>query len=272
VSNETQLRDGVEKHVWPAGNGHGIVDKKSSDTLFGPLGLGLGSTPWTTLLSFLARTGIQEQTGSNAGETNIESCAKGWGQGAYSSRVFNADKGVDQEQLNKFIEHLNRIAAELKSPNGRFTYKVLGSFIATQLAEPYSTITGIRKVTSRRDRFTGVFRGHVQWQGFVTLCGQVDKDGVVHVTPELLHTFFSSAHPFFDSIIDRRRQMREGSLTPGDRSGVLENAPDHIDLVATDHRYKKNKSGLIIILKIARYMLFPPRAKTGPLLQNTGTA
>lgn len=267
----TLFKEGLERHVWPAGDGQGIVTKKSSDKIFGPNGLGLGNTFWTTILSYLARTGIQEQTGSNKGETNIENCVKGWGQGAYSSRIFDVDKGVDQQQLDEFIEHLTKIAAEYRTPDGRFTDKVLGSFIATQIAEPYSTINGIREAKTRGERFTAVFRGHVQWLGFVTLCGQVDKNGVVHVTPELLKLFFNSGQPFFERLSDRRRQLKEGGLTVGDPSGLLADAPEHIDLKATDVRYKKNKSGLWLILKIARYMLFPPRAKTGPLVRKTTT-
>lgn len=265
TDKSTPLSEGLEKHVWPAGNGKGTVTKQSSDHIFGPQGLGLGNTFWTTLLSFLARTGIQEQTGSDKGETDIQSCVKGWGQGAYSSRVFDEKKGVDQHQLELFIDHLHEIARELNTPNTRITDKVLGSFIATQQAEPYSTFTGIREATSARDRLSGIFRGHVQWQGFVTLCGQIDKDGVKHVTPELIKTFFNCSHPFFETVIDRRKQLREGTLKPGDPSGLLRDAPAHIDLTATDLHYQKNKSGLFIIIKIASYMIFPKRAKTGPL-------
>lgn len=267
VDNKTSFRAGVERHVWPAGNGEGIVTKTSSDAVFGPKGLGLGNTFWTTILSYLARNGIQEQTGSNPDETNIENCVKGWGQGAYSSRVFDVERGVDQEQLNGFIEHLEAIAADLGVANNRFTDKVLGVFIATQLAEPYLTVTGQREVKTTRERLVGIFRGHVQWQGFVTLCGQVDSNGVNHVTPELINLFFNSEEPFFDKIIDRRRLLKEGTLVPGEKSGLLADSQPHIDREATDRRYKKNKSGLWLILKIMRYMLFLRRSSVGPLIR-----
>ena len=57
-----RLRAGLERHVWPSGNGKGIVTKTSSDAIFGPEGLGLANSIWMTILSNLARTGIQEQT------------------------------------------------------------------------------------------------------------------------------------------------------------------------------------------------------------------
>lgn len=261
-----QLGAGLERHVWPSGNGHGVVIKTSSDAIFGPNGLGLASTPWMTLLSFLARTGIQEQTGSSSGETDIAACVKGWGQGSCSSRVFNVKLAVDEAQLDHLIAHLEAIAREMGVPNQRITGKVLGSFIATQDLEPYSTIEGIRSVTTLRQRFAARFRGHVQWQGFDTLCGQLDQDGVKHATPELIRDFFDSEIPFFTRITDRRRALKEGSLQPGDKSGVLADVPAHIDLVATDREYKRNKSGLMVVLKIARYMIFPKRSTLGPLL------
>jgi len=267
IDRSRDLKNGVEKHVWPAGNGRGIVTKNSSDSIFGADGLGLANTVWMRILSFLARTGIQDQTGSKKGETDIENCVQGWGQGAYSSRVFDVERGVNKEQLATFIDHLNNIAEEMNVPNGRITEKVLGAFIATQEPEPYSTIDGIREVESMRGKLQGIFRGHVQWQGFIALCGHVDKDGVVHVTPELLTTFFNSPHPFFELIVNHRRDLRAGSVKPGESSEILRNAPTHIDRAATDLRYKTNKSGLMIILRIAKFMLLPYRAKVGPLLR-----
>ena len=261
------LNAGLERHVWPSGNGHGIVTKTSSDAIFGPEGLGLTGTMWMTTLSFLARTGIQEQTGSKPGETDIAACVKGWGQGSCSSRVFNVELAVDEDQLARFIAHLEGIAKELGVPNQRITDRVLGSFVATQALEPYSTFEGVRAAKSAREKFAARFRGHVQWQGFDTLCGQIDQDGVKHVTPELIRDFFNSEEPFLQRIVDRRRDLRDGTLRPGDKSGVLADAPAHIDLVATDREYKKNKSGLLVILKIARYMIFPKRSKLGPLLE-----
>ena len=262
-----ELSPGLERHVWPSGNGNGIVDKTSSDHIFGPEGLGLASSVWMTLLSFLARTGIQEQTGSKPDETDIPACVKGWGQGACSSRVLNVELGVDQAQLQRFLSHLEGIALELGVPDQRITDRVLRVFISTQDLEPYSTWQGIRSVKTARDRFSARFRGHVQWQGFETLCGQIDRKGVKHVTPELIHDFFNSEEPFFQRLVARRRSLRDGSLQAGDQSGILADAPVHIDLEATDLEYKRNKSGLRVILKIARYMLLPQRSKLGPLLE-----
>ncbi len=264
--NPPDLSAGLERHVWPSGTGHGVVTKTSSDFIFGPEGLGLAGTIWMTTLSFLARTGIQEQTGSKPGKTDIAGCVKGWGQGSCSSRVFNVELAVDEEQLARFLVHLEGIAKELGVPNQRITDRVLGSFIATQDLEPYSTFEGIRSAKSAREKFAARFRGHVQWLGFDTLCGQIDNDGIKHVTPELIRDFFNSEEPFLQRIVERRRALREGTLQTGDKSGVLANAPAHIDLEATDREYKKNKSGLLVILKIASYMIFPKRSKLGPLL------
>jgi hypothetical protein len=218
-----------------------------------------------TILSNLARTGIQEQTGSKPGETDIEACVKGWGQGACSSRVLNVEQGVDEEQLERFISHLQEISKELNVPEQRITDKVLGVFISTQDAQPYSTWQGTRTVKTRRDRFAARFRGHIQWQGFDTLCGQIDHNGVKHVTPALIRTFFNSEEPFFQRIVERRHSLRNGTLTAGDKSGVLADAPPHVSLEATDNEYKRNKSGLWLILKIVRYMLFPHVSKRGSL-------
>ena len=132
LEEKARLRAGIERHLWPAGDGQGIITKTSSDVLFGPKGLGLGNTVWTTIVSYLARTGIQEQTGSKPGETNIENCVKGWGQGAYSSRVFDSDIDVDQNQLERLITHLKSIASELGVPNQRISNKVIGVFVSTQ--------------------------------------------------------------------------------------------------------------------------------------------
>jgi hypothetical protein len=261
------MKAGLERHVWPSGDGKGIVTKASSDTIFGPEGLGLAGGMWATLLSFLARTGIQEQTGSKPNETDIEACVKGWGQGAFSSRVFDADRGVDQGQLERFIAHLQAIAKEFGVADQRITDKVLAIFISTQDPEPYSTWNGPRTVSRSIDKLTARFRGHIQWQGFDTLCGQIGRDGVRHATPELLREFFNSEEPFFQQIVERRRCLREGTLAAGDKSGLLATAPAHIDLVATDREYRRNKSGLWLILKIGMYMLFPKRSRQGPLLK-----
>ena len=260
------LHAGLERHIWPASDRKGIVTKTSSDAIFGPDGLGLSAGIWSRLLSFLARTGIQEQTGSKPDETDVSACVKGWGQGAFSSRVFDAEKGVDQARLDHFVTHLQAMAQEFGTPNHRITAKVLAAFISSQDPEPYSTWNGIRTVKTMRDRLAAIFRGHVQWQGFDTLCGQIDLDGVKHVTPELIRTFFNSEEPFFEQIINRRDSLRNGTLAPGDKTGVLADVPAHIDLVATDAEYLRNKSGLWLILKIATYMLLNRRSKHGPLL------
>lgn len=265
--NKPQFKEGLERHVWPSSDGEGVVTKKSSDNIFGPEGLGLAGGVWATLLSFLARTGITQQTGSKQGETDVAACVKGWGQGACSSRVLNVTLGVDEIQLERFIKHLQGIAIELGVANQRITDKVLAVFISTQDLEPYSTSDGMRTATTMSEKFAARFRGHIQWQGFDTLCGQIDDDGVKHCPPELIRDFFNSEQPFFRRIVERRRQLREGNLIPGDDSGVLADCPDYIDREATDHEYNKNKSGLWLILKIARYMIVPKRSALGPLLE-----
>ena len=105
----------------------------------------------------------------------------------------------------------------------------------------------------------------IQWQAFITLCGQIDANGVKHVSPELVRAFFNSEEPFFQRLADRRQRLRDGTLSPGDPSGILADAPQHIVLEATDLEYKKNKSGLWIILKIGFYMLFGRQSRLGPL-------
>ena len=265
--SQPQLKAGLERHVWPSSDGEGIVTKTSSDAIFGPQGLGLAGGIWATLLSFLARTGITDQTGSKSGETDVQACVKGWGQGACSSRVLNVTLGVDEVQLERFLDHLNGIAKELGVSNQRITDKVLAVFVATQDLEPYSAWDGMRTIKTTGEKFTARFRAHIQWQGFDTLCGQIDADGVKHCSPELIRDFFNSEQPFFQRIVERRRQLREGELTPGDNSGVLADCPAYVDREATDHEYNKNKSGFWLILKIARYMIFPRRSAIGPLLE-----
>jgi hypothetical protein len=130
------LGAGVERHVWPAGNEDKIVTKISSDASFGPKGLGFGNTFWTTIVSWLARNGIQEQTVSNPDETSIENCVKGWGKGPYSSRVFNVESEVDEEQLDRLMSHLKGIIAELEVPDQRITNDVLAAFVSTQDPPP----------------------------------------------------------------------------------------------------------------------------------------
>jgi hypothetical protein len=215
------FRAGLERHIVPAGNADRIVTKPTSDMFFGPFGLGFKDGFCAKLISWLARNGIQEQTGSRPDETDIEGCVKGWGQGPFSSRVFDSQNGIDEDQLERLIQHLHGIASKLNVKNGRFTDRVLAAFVGSQDAEVYSTWTGPRKVRSPRERLGARFRGHIQWQALCALCGQVDHDGVKHVTPELLHTFFKSERPFFQLVVDRRRRLRAGELQIGDRSGLL---------------------------------------------------
>lgn len=249
------FRAGLERHIVPAGNTNQIVTKLTSDVFFGPSGLGFKGGFFARLISWLARNGIQEQTGSRPDETNIEGCVKGWGQGPFSSRVFDPQKGVDKDQLEHLLQHLHGIALKLNVKNERFTDRVLAAFVGSQDAETYSTWTGPRQVRSLRERLGARFRGHIQWQSLCALCGQVDYDGVKHVTPELLRTFFNSEQPFFQRIVDRRRQLRARELPVGDRSGLLQETPAHIDLKATDQEYQRDKSGLGLVLKILLFML-----------------
>lgn len=232
---------------------------------FGPSGLGFTDGFFAKLISLLARNGIQEQTGSRPDETNIENCVKGWGQGPFSSRVFDSQKGIDEDQLERLIQHLHGIASKLNVKNGRFTDRVLAAFVGSQAAEVYSTWTGPRRVCSLHERLGARFRGHIQWQSLCALCGQVDHDGVKQVTPELLHTFFKSEQPFFQLVIDRRRRLRTGELQVGDRSGLLQQVPAHIDVKETDREYHRDKSGLGLIVKIVLFMLRRTGSGLAPL-------
>lgn len=259
------FRVGLERHLVPAGNADHIVTKPASDMFFGPSGLGFKDGFFAKLISWLARNGIQEQTGSRPDETNIENCVKGWGQGPFSSRVFDPQKGIDEDQLERLIQHLHGIASKLNVKNGRFTDQVLAAFVGSQNAEIYSTWAGPRKVRSLRERLGARFRGHIQWQSLCTLCGQVDHDGVKHVTPELLHTFFKSEHPFFQLVVDRRRRLRAGELQVGDPSGLLQQVPAHIDPKETDREYQRDKSGLGLILKIVLFMFWQTGRGLTPL-------
>jgi hypothetical protein len=241
------------------------VTKLTSDLFFGASGLGFKDGLLVKLISWLARNGIQEQTGSRPDETDIEGCVKGWGQGPFSSRVFDSRKGIDEDQLERLIQHLHGIASKLNVKNGRFTDRVLAAFVGSQEAEVYSTRTGPRRVQSFRERLGARFRGHIQWQALCTLCGHVDHEGVKHVTPELLNTFFKSEQPFFDRVVDRRRRLRTGELQLGDRSGLLQEVPEHIDLKETDREYQRDKSGLGLLFKIALFMLCRTGSGLAPL-------
>ena len=256
---------GMERHLRPIGNADSIVTKATSDAVFGPDGLGLGRTFWSTLISWLARTGIQKQTGSNKNETDVVNCMNGWGQGPFSSRVFSVDDGIDAPQLERLITHLETIAGELGTADGRITEKVLATFVETQKAKPYSTAAGIQEPKGLRVFLGARFRGHIQWQGFIVLCGQVDRQGVKHITPDLLREFFGGEEPFFQLIEDRRHGLADGSISIGSATGLLANAPAHIDLVKTDREYLKNKSGLWLVIKIVGYMLRHRQASVGSL-------
>lgn len=249
------FRAGLERHIVPAGNSDRIVTKTTSDLFFGPSGLGFKAGFFARLISWLARNGIQEQTGSRLDQTDIEGCVKGWGQGPFSSRVFDPQEGVDENQLERLILHLDGIAAKMKVKNGRFTDRVLAGFVGSQDAESYSTRNGPRSVRSLRERLGARFRGHIQWQSLCALCGQVDHEGVKHVTPDLLRTFFKSEQPFFHRVVDRRQRLRAGELEVGDRSGLLQNVPAHIDCEETDREYLRDKSGIGLIVKIMLFML-----------------
>lgn len=258
------FRLGLERHLVPAGNDDRIVTRSTSDHIFGPHGLGLGATPVSKFLSYLARVGIQEQTGSQSGETSIENCVAGWGQGPYSSRVFSVETGIDADRLELLIARFEAIAEELGVPDNRITAKVLGVFTETQRARPYSTVDGMREAKGFLARAGARFRGHVQWQGFVDLCGQIDSNGVKHVSPELLRAFFGGEAPFFERVMDHRDQLIDGTIAAGESSKLLADAPAYVDRVATDQEYMKRKSGSRIIVKMVAYMIRRHRSSLGP--------
>jgi len=259
------LAEGLERHVTPAGDGHGIVTKKSSDEIFGPDGLGFGATIWTSLISWLARNGISKQTGSNPNETNIKNCVLGWGQGAFSSHVFDKDKGIDQAQLGRLVSHLQGIASEFGDKKRAITSPVLAAYVGSQKACPFLTVDGIVQVRGIGERLGSRFRSHIQWQALWTLCGQVTVDGRKQVTPELLTHFFTSEKPLFADIVERRRLLHSGTLKPGERKGPLGDTPAEVDLERTDREYMKRKSGLWMVTKIAFYMI-TRKASKGPSL------
>lgn len=263
--DQVDLKPGIERHIWPFGNEKAIVTKTTSDRLFGAEGLGFKNNMWMKLLSFLARTGIQEQTGSKKNETDIANCVKGWGQGAHSSRVFHATKGVDPARMEMLIQRLQHISSELGIKDNRLTHDVLAAFVTTQKAEPYLTWNGLREANGFIKRNKARFRGHIQWQSFVALCGHIDNNGVKHITPELIRTFFNSPKPFFNLIVERRTQLLQGTITPGSKTGLMADAQDYIDIKATDLEYMRNKSGLGLVLKILWYMIMNKKSKLGPL-------
>jgi len=262
---ETELKPGVERHIWPFGNEKAVVTKSTSDRLFGAEGLGFKNNLWMKLVSYLARTGIQEQTASKKNETDIANSVKGWGQGANSSRVFNVTKGVDPARMELLIQRLLDISKEFEIENNRLTHDVLAAFVTTQKAEPYLTWNGLREAKGFIKRNQARFRGHIQWQSFVALCGHVDQSGIKHITPELLRTFFTSPRPFFNLIVERRAQLLQGVITPGSKTGLMADAPEYVNIKATDLEYMRNKGGLGLVLKILWYMVMNRKSKLGPL-------
>src|SRR5216683_3167454 len=101
MKNEAQLTEhrcpfqmGMESHVGPFGNENGVVIKSTSDAMFGPRGLGFWKTCSMRFVSSLASSAISEQTGSKPHETVVKNCVLGWGQGAFSSHVFQTDGTV----------------------------------------------------------------------------------------------------------------------------------------------------------------------------------
>ncbi len=263
--DQVDLKPGIERHLWPFGNEKAIVTKSTSDKLFGVEGLGFKNNMWMKLISFLARTGIQKQTGSKKNETDIANCVKGWGQGANSGRVFHVTKGVDPARMEMFIQRLQDISAEFGIKDNRLTHDVLAAFVTTQKAQPYLTWNGLQEAKGGIKRNQARFRGHIQWQSFVALCGHIDNNGLKHITPELIRTFFNSPKPFFGLIVERRTDLLKGAIKPGSRTGLMANVPDYIDVKATDLEYMRDKSGLGLVLKILWYMIMNKKSKLGPL-------
>jgi hypothetical protein len=245
---------GMESHVGPFGDPNGVVVKATSDAMFGPDGLGFAGTPWMILVSWLARTGISEQTGSKPNETIVKSCVLGWGQGAYSSHVFREDGSADLDQLDRLILHLRYLAKEVEGDPTRLTSATVAAFVGAQPAQPYRTVKGPREAGTARERWASRFRGHIQWQSLVALCGHVTTDGTKVVTPKMLKRFFGGEGSFFMDLIDRRRKLLAGELRPGEPTGLLEDVDAGIDRERTDRAYMKTKSALWVVLKILYYM------------------
>jgi hypothetical protein len=233
--------------------------------MFGPDGLGFGRTPWMTLVSWLARSGISEQTGSQPNETIVGNCVLGWGQGAFSSHVFQAGGTIDQSRVDHLIEHLHDIAEQIEGDPDRFTHAVAGAFIGAQRPQPYLTVTGVREVRGIRERLGSRFRGHIQWQSLVTLCGQVTTDGTKVITPGLLRLFFAGEGSFFLQLIERRRALASGTLAPGAPVGLLAQVDAGIDRHKTDEAYMRTKSALWVVVRILFYMLTRKGSDLRPL-------
>jgi hypothetical protein len=256
---------GMENHVGPYGDPRGVVVKATSDATFGPAGLGFAAGPWMKLVSWLARSGISEQTGSQPDETIVASCVEGWGQGAFSSHVFRADGTVDGERLEQLIGHLGALATELEGDATRITSATVAAFVNAQRPQPFRTYTGPREVRTLRERWSARFRGHIQWQSLVALCGQVTPDATKVLTPRLLRAFFAGEQSFFVRLVERRRGLRAGELVPGQPVGLLADVGPGIDAVKTDQAYLAEKSSLWVVLKILFYMLTGKGAGLSPL-------
>jgi hypothetical protein len=258
---------GMDSHVGPYAGPDGVIVQQTSDAMFGPEGLGFAGTFWMTLVSWLARNGISEQTGSRPNETIAKNCVAGWGQGAFSSRVFLADGtgGWDDAQLVRLIEHLGGIAQKLEGDATRVNSATVAAFVGSQEPRPYQTYTGIREVHGFVAENESRFRGHIQWQAFVALCGYVNTKGERVVTPSLLNRFFAGETSFFLQLVEHRRELREGEIQPGALGGFLGEVEPYIDREATDRAYMAKKSGLWLVLKIAYYMVTRKGSGLAPL-------
>lgn len=256
---------GMESHTGPYGDERGVIVRRTSDAMFGPEGLGFGRTPWMTLVSWLARQGISEQTGSRPNETIVSNCVLGWGQGAYSSHVFQAGGAIDQVRVEQVIRHLQEIAGKIEGDSRHITSAVAAAYIGAQRPQPYLTVTGVREVTGLRERLSSRFRGHIQWQSLVALCGHVTTDGTKVLTPGLLRMFFASEGSFFVQLVDRRRSLASGALTPGAAVGLLAQVDAGVDRAQTDRAYMHTKSALWVILRILYYMATRKGAGLRPL-------
>jgi hypothetical protein len=245
----------VERHVGPFADGAGVVVKKTSDDTFGPNGIGFASSPFMKLVSWLARSGISEQTGSRPNETIVTNCGRGWGQGAYSSHVFQPSANADKAALERLISNFQRLALTLEGQPDRITARVAAAWVNNQPAQPYSTHAGSREARTFRERVASRFRAHIQWQSLITLCGHIDQDGRRVLTRSLLTRFFAGEGRFFAEFVERRRKLRTGELPAGEGVGLLENVDEGIDRAATDEYWRRNKSSLKLILAIAWHMV-----------------
>lgn len=233
-------------HAGPYANAEGIIVQETSDKMFGPEGLGFAGTPWTTLISWLARNGISRQTASQPNETVVKNCVAGWGQGAFSSRVFLADGsgGWDDAQLERLINHLGEIARTLEGDATRINSAAAAAFIGSQDPKPYQTFNGIQEARGFVAKAEARFRGHIQWQSLVAFAGETS---------------------FFTQMLEHRQKLCRGEIQPGAPDVFLDSAETHIDRAATDRAYIKTKSGLWLILKITFYMITRKGAQIAPL-------